>query len=238
MKKSEQEEIIKQKRKALRNEIFLGILFMSVCVCLVVGTGLIKRNELKENNIPLEENDMFPEEKFEETYNAYVIEDNKLYYNINCNGNLKPHFITDVDEENDNFSIAGTTFGEAGIFPVVMVNGEPKVFMLMGLVKTADNYFYTVKEILIKEVSINELNFVLTGAELVWQSGDDLKQQNQYIQTEMQCFNTVAIVVKEKNDLNLKPKNGYEIRVYEEICQKRRSWKEIHQIAKECIFGK
>lgn len=129
----------------------------------IIGTGIGSVSGSLVANIIV--NVLFPTKILETLPFRNRIVDNKLYYNINCNGKVAPLFITAVDEYIGKYKI---TNKYTNYFPIVMVNGEIKIFILENIIRDEGYYnFYTVKEINITEVSLEEEKVLIENSRII-----------------------------------------------------------------------
>lgn len=215
-----------------KKEIFVFGIFLGFIIGMLLGLVVCQTN----NN---EETDTSLQEEFKCVRDPYLIVDDKLYYNTYCNGMQQIVFITEVDKQKDQLYVVGFSYDYAKKFPIVMVDGKLKMFILKGA-KDVENYteFYVVNEILVEEISVDE-------EEDVWVSNvtfpatmeDDMVTQ--YIQIEFGAVskNNLWIIVKEDLDPNLDIKNEYIMKSKEVKFQHYDSYKEAYELVKAYIFN-
>lgn len=188
-----------------------------------------KWSEYKEKNMSVEE-------RFEETYDPYLITDNKLYYNINCNGEIVPYFITELDEYSE-FRISGKCWDYEEQLPIVMVDGNLKIFLLKCMKSTTDyNNFYIVDEIIISEITIGEVS--LADVELEVELGENQIPKKQNIKTSfcLSGYESALVEIREEIDLEAEIRWEYEETLREMQYNKYPSYREAQEAVRKCIL--
>lgn len=176
----------------------------------------------------------FPPKMFEGIRSCYQIVNNKLYYNINCNGDVKSHFITDVDEDNDKYRIMNSP---SSYFPAVMVNGELKIFLLKNTMQSEGNYnFYIAKEVDIDEISLEKCVAVLDDCCFTISLNKEFRPDKQYLKTTIKIIEYgISILVKEQVALDIPQKAGYK-RNLNDKSHVYDSWREAYEEAKRLML--
>lgn len=171
---------------------------------------------------------LFWNQMFEGTRCCYRIVNNKLYYNINCNGKIEPHFITDVDMYSDKFMIVNS---HKNYFPIVMVNGELKFFYLKDIVYIeSDCNFYTVQDIEIEEVLMENKKALLKNCYFVYELDNKYRIKAQYLKIEIKIpANSAIFYIKQRVSKGTKKNSKYEPK------KKHNSWRKAYQHAKTFI---
>lgn len=177
----------------------------------------------------------FPPKMFDGVRSCYRIMNNKLYYNINCNGIVEPLFITDVDEDNEEFTIINSN---TNYFPAVMVKGRLKLFILKDTMEVEGDYnFYTINELRVEEILLERCEAQLLDSSLRITLNEELKPEKQHMITKLRIIGYgIDMILKEQVALDTVAKAGYKSQLSNQKSYVYDSLDEAYEAAKRAMI--